>query len=100
MGINGVEVIHGGKRRVHAITFLLQTALFLEPVNIFLYTWRFLPTLEAAEQSQVIKRIYRWVACLTIAVIPLSFYFVFAALVFIDPMTYYSTRAGIIYYKL
>ena len=93
-------MIKGSADRVHAITYLLQTALFLEPINIFLYTWRFILTLQLEEQNVMVKRIYRFVSVVSIAILPLSFYCVFAALVVIDPKTWYSQRATDIYYKL
>jgi len=98
--INGVQILSGGENRVHAIEFFLQTALFLEPINIFLYTWRFLQTLEAEERNQLIKAIYRWVAIITISLIPISFYCVYAALVIADMKSWNSVKGDNIYYKL
>ena len=51
--------ISGSVFRNAALADLLSFAYLLEPVNIFLYTWTFLPTLESREESQLLKRTYK-----------------------------------------
>ena len=57
---------------------MLDYALLLEPVNMFLYTWRFLSTLERDEKHKTVKLIYRWFARITIFAVPLAFFSVYA----------------------
>ena len=81
--INGNPMVRGklhGFRDESLISFL-EYAVFLEPLNLFFYSWRFFATLENEEQKQNWKSLYRWFARLTICLIPISFYGVFAALV-------------------
>ena len=53
--LDGKDVyIVGGKTdsfRYNAVTCFLGTAIWLEPMNLFLYTWRFLETLEREEKN-------------------------------------------------
>ena len=81
--INFDQLIKGylyGFRYLTIDTFLVY-AVYLEPVSLFLYTWRFLHVLEKSGDSEKIKRGYRWFAIITIYLIPLCFYGVFLSLV-------------------
>jgi len=57
----------------------LYDAGLVEPLNIFLYTWRFLSTLEKEAESKYLKSFYRWFARVTIFIFPASFYAILAA---------------------
>ena len=35
-------------------------AIALEPVNVFLYTWQLIPTLQIEERNCLINLIYKW----------------------------------------
>jgi hypothetical protein len=56
-------------------------AICLQPLNLFLYTWRLLQTLEKEEKFKFLKVFYRWFAALTILLIPLGFYGIFVTYV-------------------
>jgi hypothetical protein len=56
-------------------------SVYLEPLNIFLYTWRFLSSLEVEEDNLVLKMMYRWWARVSILVIPMGFYGIYIAFV-------------------
>ena len=65
--------------RDEAISVFLANATILEPLNLFFYTWRFLSTLEKEAESKMLKSFYRWLARITIILIPAGYYAVFAA---------------------
>ncbi len=52
---------------------MLFGSLNLEPLNLFLYTWRFLETLENEETNKTRKQIYHWFARISIWAVPISF---------------------------
>lgn len=82
--ISGQEILKGkffGLRN-DVIRILLGSAVQLEPLNLFLYIYRFLATLEKEAENKYLKLSYRWFARVTIFIIPLGFYAVFAAYVF------------------
>lgn len=81
--INGEELLKGGVAsfRVNAMLTFLFEAIVLEPLNLFLYTWRFLVILEEEAESNCVKIFIRWFAIITIFTIPAAFYAIFAAIV-------------------
>jgi len=81
--INGHSFLRGYLHsfRNESIECLLAMAIRLEPLNIFLYIWRFLATLEREEENLTMKKVFRWFARLSIVVVPLANYGLFAALV-------------------
>jgi hypothetical protein len=81
--INGDHILKGDPYgfRDQAIREFLFDAIDLEPLSLFLYSWRFLATLETEEQNKIAKIIYRWFAWVTVFLLPLSFYGVFAAFI-------------------
>ncbi len=79
--VNGGTFIKGSEFRQGAISELLGDANTLEPINIFLYSWRFLATLERHAFNACVKRFYRWFAVIAGFAIPLIYYGLFAALV-------------------
>ncbi len=64
---------------------------YLLPLNLFLYTWRFLKELEQEVDSKILKICYRWFAYITIVLLPLAFYCIVPALlVEKSQMLYYN----------
>jgi hypothetical protein len=53
----------------------------LEPINIFLYSWRFLATLEQHALNACGKRSYHWFAVISGLAVPLIYYGLFVSLV-------------------
>lgn len=60
---------------------MLLFAVNLEPLSLFLYTWRFLATLEEETEHKKLKAFYRWLARFSIILLPLGFYAVFSAFI-------------------
>ena len=82
-GITGNKLLKGSVLgfRNNALLTLLDDAVFLESLNLFLYTWRFFATLEKEEKRNNLKTFYRWLARVSIVIIPVSFYAIFASYV-------------------
>lgn len=74
-------IVKGSPLRQSAISVFLGGAINLEPLNIFLYTWRFLGALEREEQNERLKKAYRLFALITGWAVPIIYYCLFAALV-------------------
>jgi hypothetical protein len=55
----------------------LNTTIYLEPLNLFLYTWRFLEIIEKEEKVRILKPFYRWFSAVIIFVLPIAFYATF-----------------------
>ena len=62
------------------INEFLINITYLLPLNLFLYTWRFLKELEQAAESKIVKAFFRWFAYITIVLVPLAFYCIVTAL--------------------
>ena len=45
----------------------------LEPLNLFLYTWRFLRELEKEEKNKYVKNCYIWFSRISIVLLPTAF---------------------------
>ena len=60
---------------------MLGVSLNLESLNLFLYTWRYLSTLEQSAERASLKGFYSWFARITIVLLPASLYAVTAAYV-------------------
>ena len=65
--------------RYQFITCFLSSAIQLVPLNIFMYSWRFLVVLENDQENKILKSFYHWFALITILVLPIAFYAVFFA---------------------
>jgi hypothetical protein len=78
--ISGQQQIQGSIFRVHTISSMLANAFILDPVNVFLYTWQFLPTLETEESNTTMSKIYRWYRKISIWIVPAAFVGIFVAL--------------------
>ena len=96
---NGNRILNGknyGLKDFVIQQFLLQ-AIKLEPLNIFLYTWRFLKILEVEEENNILRHAYRWFARFTIVVVPLMFIAVLLAYVYYGAQeAYYTVHFNII----
>ena len=63
---------------------------------MFLYTWSFLNKLEQEETKVAWKRVYRWFAIVSIALLPLGFYStVIAWMIFYGRYDYYFAHLKI-----
>ena len=74
--INFGRIMKGGYfslRNLMLNEFFINMTFFL-PLNLFLYTWRFLKELEQEADSKIYKTFYRWFAYITILLVPLAFY--------------------------
>jgi hypothetical protein len=60
---------------------MLYTAYYLDPINVFLYTWQLLPTLEIEEINTTLTKMYRWYRKISIWIVPASFISIFAGTV-------------------
>ena len=82
-GINGKALMNGDSSvfRNYALTEFLQTAIFLEPLNLFFYTWRFWATLAEEETNKYLKSFYFWFSWGSICLIPATFFGVLAGYV-------------------
>ena len=54
----------------------LNSMISFEPLNLFLYTWRFLDQLEYEETNKFMKQGYKWFARVSIVILPLSFFYI------------------------
>jgi hypothetical protein len=61
---------------------MLGNAYKLDPVNIFLYTWQFLATLEREEENTKMKKLYRWFRIVSILIVPAAIVGLFTGMVF------------------
>ena len=83
LSITGEHLIKGDIHgfRDETLTVLLDTAIVLEPLNLFFYTWRFWATLEKEETNRHLKSFYFWFAWSSICLIPAAYYGVFVGYV-------------------
>jgi hypothetical protein len=51
----------------------LQGLNLQEPLNLFLYTWRFLRELEKVEKNKYVKNCYIWFSRISIVLLPTAF---------------------------
>ncbi len=50
----------------------ITNVIFLEPLSLFLYTWRFLKELEQSVRKPAVKTFFKWFARISIILIPLT----------------------------
>jgi hypothetical protein len=55
-------------------TGFLRDLIYLEPLNLFLYAWRFLRELEEEEENKTFKMCFRGFSLVSIVLLPLAFY--------------------------
>ena len=75
MVINGTPILKGDHyplRRFMIPDFLMYM-IYLEPLNLFLYTWRFMRELEQEEKNHLIKNFYKWFPFISILILPVAF---------------------------
>ena len=84
------------------IRIFLANLLYFEPLNFFLYSWRFINMLEHSETNPYLKKIYHWFAPISIVLLPLCFFcFVPAWIVEISKVEYYGRQeANHNYYRI
>jgi hypothetical protein len=73
--INGTQIQRGdvfSLRDIMIDSFLLNL-IYLEPLNLFLYTWRFLSELEQSVSKPAAKTFLKWFARISILLIPPAF---------------------------
>jgi hypothetical protein len=70
--INGTSIQNDGANslRYFMINGFLVNLVFLEPLNLFLYTWRFLKELEHLNRKPGTKKFLKWFALISILLIP------------------------------
>ena len=94
-GINGNELIRGntGSKRDLIITEFLISMTYFEPLNLFLYSWRFLRELEHESTSPALKKFYKWFSIFSIWIIPAGFLLLVPWFVYANAMyLYYYAR--------
>lgn len=53
-----------------------MSTTYFEPLNLFLYSWRFLRELEHSTTSPALKKVYKWFERISIVIIPLAFFII------------------------
>ena len=76
--------------RNYAIKSFLSNFVQLEPLNLFLYTWRFLSQLEREESNIFVQKTYHWLALVLIVLLPVSFYCLVPAYILENAMVDYN----------
>ncbi len=73
--INGTQIQNDGyySLRNSMIDWFLNDLIYLEPLNLFLYTWRFLSELEQSVSKPAAKTFLKWFARISILIIPPAF---------------------------
>ena len=66
------------------IIFFLDNLTYLEPLNLFLYTWRFLSELESEANNPKLKKFYKYFAQVSIVIIPVAFITIVPAFIVIE----------------
>ena len=84
--------MHGGMRsfRNEILTQFINNALFVEPLNLFLYTWRFLKQLRQEESNKILASVFKWLEKISIIVLPLGIILVYPAFNYIDGVDNYA----------
>jgi hypothetical protein len=59
----------------------LSNLIYLEPLNLFLYTWRFLSELEQSVSRPAAKTFLRWFTRISMLLIPPAFISIVTALI-------------------
>jgi hypothetical protein len=81
--------------------FLLNVA-YLEPLNLFLYTWRFLSELEQSVSRPAVKTFLKWFTRISILLIPAAFISIVTAFIVENARSeyydYHSNLEEAIYY--
>ncbi len=67
--------------RHQMINCFLLNLIYLEPLNLFLYTWRFLSELEQSDSKPAAKTFFKWFARISIIFVPPAFYSIVIAFI-------------------
>ena len=70
---SGESQIHGSIFRNYFLATIMSTALDIDAVNVFLYTWQLIPTLKIEETNSYLARIYKYYYKFSIWTIPFGF---------------------------
>ncbi len=86
VNINGTQIQNDGYNslRNFMIDSFLFNLIYLEPLNLFLYTWRFLSELEQSVSKPVAKTFLKWFARISIILIPAAFISIVTAFIVED----------------
>ena len=70
--INGTQILKDGSNSLPNLLIknFLINLIYLEPLNLFLYTWRFLSELEQSVTNPISKTFLKWFARISIFLIP------------------------------
>ncbi len=73
--INGTHIQKDGYLSLRNVTidYFLFSLIYLEPLNLFLYTWRFLSELEQSFSEPAAKTFFKWFARISILIVPAAF---------------------------
>lgn len=72
---------------------MLHGAINIEPVNIFMYTWRFLETLES-EQKGGTKLMIRWLRLVSVWLVPVVYLSLGVALLILNAKAAVAQSTG------
>ena len=93
--INSTQILKGDRSSLRnwKIRAFLLDLIYMEPLNIFLYTWRFLRELEQGKNNTFIKKCYKWFARISIVLLPAAFLCIVPAwIVSMSKEEYYETH--------
>lgn len=74
--------------------------IFLQPLNVFLYSWRFMREIETEEQNSKIKKIFRWFEHISISLLPTAFISIVSAYIFEETIYEYEITYYTLYMSL
>ena len=56
--------------RSYMVDYILADMIYVEPLNLFLYTWTFLKEIESDTESETAKMFLKWIRIISIVVLP------------------------------
>ncbi len=71
------------------ISYILENQIYLEPLNLLLYTQQFLHELEQEEKNTFVKKFYKWFARISIFLFPTAFFCIVPAYICEETMHSY-----------
>ena len=94
--IGGYSILKGefdSLRNILILSFL-KNLIYLLPLNVFLYSWRFMREIEMEEQNSIIKKCFRWFARISIVILPTAFISIVSAYIYEKTMFSYYFLHG------
>lgn len=78
---NNMQILDGKRYGLRDLTIrvFLLNVVYLEPITLFLYTWRFWEVICEEHHNRFLKSFYKWFALVSICILPLAFYAVLIA---------------------